>query len=303
MNLNQLELFCQVARVKSFSKAAKLLHMTQPAVSQQIQSLESYYGVKLFDRTSHGVTLTPAGEVVFNYARQLLDIHQQMERELDLVLGLEKEELIIGASSIIGNHALPCSIWEFQDKYPHVKIKLEIGSTREIIQKVLEQKVQIGMVEGCTNLEIPGSLVKRTIASDEVVVIVPNKDFWVKKEDITLEELMKQRFILAEKGSGLREALEHALESRGVKISQLNVVTEMSSFEGIKAAVSAGHAISFGPRRGIQKELRQGTIKALPIRDLPMEIEFCLLYIDNRFLNPVAKRFIRFIAPETLEFC
>ncbi len=303
MNLNQLDLFCQVARVNSFSKAAKLMHMTQPAVSLQIQNLENYYGAKLFERTTHGVTLTPAGEVVFAYARQLLETHQQMERELDRALGVENDELVIGASSVIGNHALPCSIWTFQEKYPQVRLKLEVGNTAETIHKVVEQKVQLGLVEACANPELPKGLVTRRIAADEVVVIVPNSGSWVRKEELTLNELLNERFILREKGSGIREALENALATRGVQLSELNVVTEMSSLEGIKSAVEAGFAISVCCRQGVRKDIRRGNVKALPIRDLPIEVVFYLVYSGDKFLTAVAKRFIRFIVPETLEFC
>ncbi|GAW92022.1 selenium metabolism-associated LysR family transcriptional regulator [Calderihabitans maritimus] len=303
MNLNQLELFCEVARLKSFSKAAKLLHITQPAVSLQIQNLEEYYGAKLFERTAQGVILTSAGRVVYEYARRLLEIHQQMERELDRVFGVEKDELVIGASSIIGNHALPCSIWAFQEKYPQVKLKVEVGNTKLIIQKVIEQQVELGLVEGSTELPGQKGLVTKKIATDEVVVIVPNKGFWAQKEEITIKELMKERFIVREKGSGVREALERALENQGIKLSELNVVSEMSSLEGIKAAVEAGFAISICCRQGVQKDIRRGTLRAIPIKELPIQIDYYLLYMKNKFLKPVAKRFIRFIAPETLEFC
>jgi DNA-binding transcriptional LysR family regulator len=303
MNLNQLDLFCQVARLNSFSKAAKLMYMSQPAVSLQIQNLENYYGAKLFERSTHGVTLTPAGEVVFAYARQLLETHQQMERELDRVLGVENAELVIGASSVIGNHALPCSIWTFQEKYPLVRLKLEVGNTAETIHKVVEQKVQLGLVEASASLKLPKGLVTRKIAADEVVVIVPNSGSWVKKEELTLNELLNERFILREKGSGIREALENALATRGIQLSEFNVVTEMSSLEGIKSAVEAGFAISVCCRQGVRKDIRRGTIKALPIRDLPIEVNFYLVYSGDKFLTTAAKRFIRFIVPETLEFC
>jgi len=95
LHLNQLDLFCQVARVKSFSKAAKLLHISQPAISAQIHSMEEYYGIKLFERTPHGVVLTPAGNVLFEQAKQILDLHEDLERKLASMADEKNQHLLL----------------------------------------------------------------------------------------------------------------------------------------------------------------------------------------------------------------
>lgn len=171
VNLSQFDVFCTVAKTKSFSKAARLLHLTQPAVSAQIHSLEEYFGVQLFRRSGQGVELTEAGELAYKYARQVLDLVATMEKHLDSLSGLEDEELVVAASSSVGNYALPCSIWAFRDQHPKARVRLEIANRSQVLARIRENGVPVAVVEG--PVEDGEEFVACKVASDELVIIAP----------------------------------------------------------------------------------------------------------------------------------
>jgi molybdate transport repressor ModE-like protein len=301
MQLGQFDLFCQVARVKSFSKAAKLLHISQPAISAQIHSMEEFYGIKLFERTPHGVSLTPAGTVLFDYAKQILEMHEDLERKLTGMADEKNQKLVIGATPTVGSHALACGIWTFKDKYPDLQINLEINNIQEIATKVHEKDVDLAIVE-CPVKGHKG-LTTKTVFTDELVAIVPKNDQWSGKTSVTLEELMKNRLILREEGSELHSILDEALKPLGLSFNDLKPRTCISNSNAIKTAVENGHGVSIGLRLTVQKELRHGTILALNIEKVDPRVEYNLVYREDD-LSSVAKRFIRFItSPGELEVC
>lgn len=301
MQLGQFDLFCQVARVKSFSKAAKLLHISQPAISAQIHSMEDYYGIKLFERTPHGVTLTAAGTVLFDYAKRILELHEDLERKLTGMVDEKNQKLVIGATPAVGSHALACGIWTFKDKYPDLQISLAINNPQEIVTRIYEKDVDLAVVE-CPVRDYKGLTIK-TVFTDELVAIVPNNEHWSGKTSVTLEELTKNRLILREEGSELQCILDETLSPLAMKFADLKPSTTISSSNAIKAAVENGHGVSVCLRLTVQKELRHGVILALPIANLDPRVEYSLIYREED-LSSVAKRFIRFItSPGELEVC
>ena len=302
MNLVNFELFCTVAQVKSITKAAKLLHMTQPAVSTQIANLENAYGIKLFERSKQGVTLTEVGEVVFDFAQRMLDLHDTMERKIDSVLDSNVQELVVGASSSLGNYAVPCSIWSFKEKYPKAKISLIVANTEEIVKKVRNDSVDVGLIEG--PLKEDSDLVANEISNDELVAVVPGNDRWLNKTYLTIEDFKKEPFISREEGSGVRKVLEASIEKLGLKLTDFNVVSEMGSVDAIKSSIENGLGISICCRLTVQKEVRRGSLKAIPIENLSMPITYRLLFRKTKFRATIAKRFIRFmVQPDLRSFC
>ena len=301
MQLGQFDLFCQVARVKSFSKAAKLLHISQPAISAQIHSMEEYYGIKLFERTPHGVSLTPAGTVLFDYAKQILELHEDLERRLTSMADEKNQKLIVGATPTVGGHALACGIWTFKDKYPDLQISLEIDNPQAVVTKIYEKDVDLAIVE-CPVRSYKGLTIK-PVFTDELVAIVPNNEHWSGRTSVSLDELKKSRLILREEGSELHCILDEALRPLGLGFADLKPCTTISSSNAIKTAVENGHGVSISLRLTVQKELRHGNVLALAIENVDSRVEYNLVYRDDD-LSSVAKRFIRFItSPGELEVC
>lgn len=301
MRLSYLEIFCVVAQVKSFSRAAKLLYLTQPTVSSQIQYMENFYGTQLFERTTQGVVLTEAGKVVHEYAKRLLDLHDEMEKQLDRVVHTNNPSLVVGASSSMGNYALPCSIYTFKEKFPEVDVKLEIANTEEIIRRVTGDSIDLGIVEG--PVEAPG-LVSHKIFADEMVLIAPPQEPWLGMEYVPVDILKKEPFILREQGSGTRRVLERSLALVGLRIRDLNVAAEMSSIDAIKSAVESGLGVSMLSRLAVQKEIIKGMLVALPIENLSIKTDIHVVLREEKQQPSIATRFIRFIAaPEERSFC
>lgn len=304
MHLSQLELLCEVVRVKSFSKAAKLLHLSQPAVSGQIHSIEDFYGAQLFERSSSGVALTQIGQVVHRYAKEILKLHDALEKEVDSLQQNEMHKLIIGASSTLGNYALPCSLWNFKEKYPSVQIKLEIKNAETVLSMLKDNKIDLALVEEESIIGDLDNLVTQPVSKDELIVIAPPKSPWVNKDSITLEQLKKAPFIIREQGSGILKVFENILAAWGLSLEQLNVKAELSSIDAIKSSIEAGLGVSICGRMAVRKEIRSGIIHPLTIEGKAIKINYLIVYMADKNINIAAKRFIRLMAaPGKTGFC
>jgi len=288
-----------VTRQQSFSKAAKLLHMSQPAVSTHVKNLEEFYQGQLFARTPQGVTLTKAGEVFYNYAQKILDLQDEMEQHIETVFKHENNQVVVGASTTIGNVSLPCSIYLFKEQYPEVELCLNIANAEEVLSMVMSDVVDIGVVEGDTESSTLKSL---HVTSDELVLIVPPQH--PVKDVISLQDFLKHPLIMREDGSGTRKILATALARHGYSVNQLNVITEMKNIYAIKSAVEAGLGGSVMPLLAVRKEAYTGTLKVLRIIDMDMPLIFNIVYPNNRPLTTKAKLFIKFLTnPEESCLC
>lgn len=301
MSLNQFQVFCIVAEEKSLTKAAKRLHLSQPAVSAQIKALESNYQLPLFDRTNQGVSLTPAGDVVYQYAQQLIHIHEDLEHALDALTKTKPCQLVVGASTVVGGYPLPCSIWVFKEQNPLACVKLEVANSIEILEKVKTAALDLAIIEGPVSDE---DIVIKPCGEDELVLITPYSDPWINTKQISLEQLCQIPLILREQGSGIRSILEKALEDQGLKIDNLQVYTEMGNLGSIKSAVEAGHGVSIVPRMTIRKEAYTKMLKIFPISELNLKFTYKIIYHQNQILSEVAKAFIQLITdPKERNFC
>lgn len=300
MDSNQLNIFCMVTRQQSFSKAAKLLHMSQPAVSTHIKNLEEYFRGQLLERTQQGVTLTKAGEVLYDYAQRILELETAMEEQIETIFKHENNKIRIGASTTIGNVSLPCSIYLFKEQYPEVELNLNIANADEVLRMVKSEEVEIGVVEGTVD---SSTFAEFPVTSDELVFIAPPQ-YPTQGDEISLQDLIKHPIILREEGSGSRKILESALATQGYSVEQLNVITEMKNTYAIKSAVEAGLGGSVVPRLAVRKEAYTGTLRALAISGLSMPIDFNLVYLKNRSLSPKTKLFVKFLtSPEESCLC
>src|SRR3989337_1818327 len=148
MEDHKLKVFCTVAETKSFSKASEIIHLTQPAVSLLIQAIEEIYETKLFDRASSTVTLTPAGEVLYRYAKDILNLYAAATKEIGEMTGLVKGSISIGASTTVANYLLPVVIADFRKTHPKIKVHLLVGNTKRVVELLNAGVIDIGFVEG-----------------------------------------------------------------------------------------------------------------------------------------------------------
>lgn len=297
MNLTQIEAFCMVAQVKSMSEGARQLHISQSSLSYQIQLLETDLGVELFTRTTKGVELTEAGEIVYEYGQTFLKLQENLKADL-ASWKQGQEKLLVGASSNIGSYALPCAIYSFKEKHPHANIRLVVGNRKETLQRLSEKSVDMCLVEG--PIDDP-QISACGLAEDELLLIV-NPD-WQGPDTITLEQLRQLPLILREEGSGTRDIIENAIKEKGLTLKDFHVVLELNSNDAIKSAIEARHGVSLLSKLAVRSELHSGSLKGVKVEDLPLRTQISVLHFRNRPQSDLMKKFARFILSNRKAFC
>lgn len=291
MNLSTLQTFIVVAEKKNLSLAAQEIHITQPAISKQLSVLEAYFGTSLVERRGRGVILTPAGEVFYRHAREMLDLMNRAERDIRQMSGEVKGRMIIWASTIPGHYILPPIIAKFKKEFPDVQTVLHIGDSKEAIRKLLEESAHLGAVGVLpNNKRIEG--VK--FFSDELVVIVPPEHPFAKLPEVPLELLAKEPLVWREMGSGTRSVVEDHLAQGGLTSDKLNIALELGSTGAIVTAVEAGAGVSVVSRWAVLKELSLNRIVTVKIKDLPMERDLYMIYPRRKNKSPMVEAFINF---------
>lgn len=295
MNRHHLELFKVVAEKKSFSNASEVLHISQPAISQQIQALEEELGVKLFHRTTRKVTLTDEGKLLYKYAIQICNLFVDAEKSLSDYSGVVKGNLTIGASQTIGEYFLPKYIGSFKELYPLVQISIEIFNTQHIVKAVNEQSLDLGLVEG--NMETEGLNITPFL-DDELFLIVNSTHPLAIQKTVTFDQLTLFPFVLREKGSGTRQIMEDAIVKAGLDLDGLQIIMELGSTEAVKSAVEANLGISILSERTVQKELQFMTLKALRIDGLKIMRKFYIITNPKKYRTTTMEHFLSFISGE-----
>jgi len=292
MEDHKLRVFCAVAETKSFSKASELIHLTQPAVSLQIQAMEELYETRLFDRSGNTINLTPAGEILYKRAKEILALYAEAERNISEITGAIKGSLNIGASSTIGNYLLPGIISAFKRKVPQVNISLVVGNTKTITEKLNAGEIDIALVEGDVSKQ---RFSVETLIGDELVVIMAPAHPWAERRNIPAIELAKEPMILREEGSGTRQIILKHLEEHGIKHDQLRVALVMGSTEAIKGAVEEGVGVSIVSGWAVRKWLKQGLLRAATFKDLKFHRNFSIISPKRNYSTHTAKEFLNFL--------
>lgn len=296
MDLEYLKSFYMTVKYNSISKAAQVLHLTQPGLSGQIKSLESELGVSLLNRSNKGVELTEEGKVVFDYADTLLSIQGNIKRDL-INLQQDQPKLMIGACKSVGEYALPCSIFTFKHLHGEVDIHMEVINSAEVIQKLQDHTINIGIIQYDPKDD---DIVTLPIISDELL-LVGNSANSPKK--ISIEELKQIPLILREHNSGTRYVIEKSLEENNVDVGELNVIYDLNSPEAIKSSILSGKGFSFLPKIAIAQELKKQSIQTVQV--VGLKIFFCY-YIASRkkyTFTEFEKMFVDFIISNKRGFC
>jgi len=292
MDLRRLEIFCKIAELQSFSKAAKAVLLSQPTVSEHIQSLEETLGIKLFDRLGRQVVLTKGGQLFYDYARRILSLYQETLQVLDQFQGRLRGNLSLGGSTIPGTYILPELLGRFKEEYPEVQITLRIGDTRQIIQGVLEGEIELG-VAGAKKTDERLDYIE--FVKDELILVTVPGHRWAERGSISVEELLEEPFIMREKGSGTREIMEQVLKGVGINSSELNIIAEIGSTEAVIQAVKKGMGVSIVSRRPVEEELGNGRLRPIHIQGVTFLRNFYIVTCRVRTLSPLAQAFKDFL--------
>ena len=293
IEFRHLETFCRVADLKSFSKAADDLFLTQPTVSGHILSLEQSLSLRLFDRASREVRLTKSGEVFREYASKLLSLRKNMLNALSEFSRGIRGELSLGSSTIPGEYLLPKLIGDFKKNHPSFVISLKIGDTKEVIQYVLQDQVELGVIGAKLNHP---SLHYEKYEEDQIIVVAPSGHPLTRKKKVDLDELLKEPWIIREEGSGTRIAVERALRRKGRTLKQFNVVMEMGSTSSVKEGVKARLGLAFISGRATEGEIRQGSFSRIDVEGWePISRQIYIVSHRGRTLSPIGMAFHRFL--------
>ena len=274
----KLRVFRIVAETLNYRRAAEELHLTQPAVTAQIKSLEENIGITLFNRIGRDTTLTPAGETLLLYVRQMEATANDAIAALAPFGGRGSVELSIGASHTIAVYLLPKLLPQLTRQWPKLCLHLIEGSTHEILRAVTTYQAAIGLIEAPA---FRPDLKVEKFGEDELVLIVRPDHRWASKEALTAADLAQEPLLLREPGSGMRRFVEEYFDRNGVLQQQLRFTIDMNSTEGIVAAVEAGLGAGFVPRLAIEKAGRLGQVKVVPLGDGPIRRYFSIVMLNG----------------------
>jgi DNA-binding transcriptional LysR family regulator len=274
----KLKVFRVVADTLNFRRAADELHLTQPAITSQIKSLEEGLGIALFDRISRDIRLTPAGTTLLQYVRQIEAISNAAVAALAPFGGQEGIEISIGASHTIAVYLLPRLLLTLQKDWPKLRIHIMGGSTNEILHALTMHQIGVGLIEAPA---FRPDLKIEVFGEDELALIVRPDHRWAEKTELRAAELVQEPILLREVGSGMRKFVEEYLEKNGVLRQQLRTSIDMNSTEGILAAVEAGLGIGFVPCAVLDKALMTGSVKVIPLVKGPVRRQLSIVLLNG----------------------
>ncbi|NVM55312.1 MAG: LysR family transcriptional regulator [Candidatus Helarchaeota archaeon] len=299
LNLHFLEIFTKIVEFGSFSKTALNLNLSQSAISQQIEVLEKYFGAKLFERSIKGVQLTDEGKILKKYCDNILDNVKMAKMEIARSLGEIKGILRISSSTIPGEHILPKYIIQFKKKYPNIEFEIEVNDSEISLNRLREGIVDLAAVGSLDESE---KFDFKTLAEEELVLVVPKDHELVKKGLDNLKDISKYSYIFREKTSGTRKESEKILKTAGIKIGDLEIVGELNTTESILTAISEGLGISLVSSIAASKLEKTGLVKCLKLLNISTARKLYLVKKkqEDRTESQLTKAFWNFVKKETI---
>jgi DNA-binding transcriptional LysR family regulator len=292
MDIHRLEVFCKVVDLQSFTKAAEASFLTQPTVSEHIRALEEALDEKLVDRLGREILPTPAGKILYRYARNIIALRDEAIQALDRYKGKLSGHLLIGASTIPGTYILPEIIGAFKIQYPAIQVTLMISGSGEVIDKIRDGLLEIGIVGARWS---DRRVVLEEAFSDELLLTVYPEHPLAQRKSIQLDELEGVPFIMREKGSGTRMVMHQVLEANGFDPGRLNAVAEMGSTEAVRQGIKAKIGISILSSQAVSEDIQRGTLVSVELEGVSLQRPFYLVQRKKRQLSPLGTAFLGYL--------
>lgn len=284
MTIKHMRIFTIVYQEMNITRASEILHMTQPAVTRSIQELETYYGIRFFERINHRLFRTESGKEFYARALHIIESFDNLEK------GIKNWDEIgvlrIGASITIGNFILPSVVSEFQKSHPNLHIKVTISNTENIQHDILDNKIDLALVEGNSSSEYIAS---ELLTEDHLVLILPPDHPLLEKSSIYLKDLTDYSLLLRENGSAGRSFLNHIFAFHGIDITPM---WESVSTQALVKAVAADLGISILSEQLVLQDLESGAIVSKSLEDEPFIRKNYIIWHQQKFLTHSAKEFI-----------
>lgn len=300
LNLTDLQVFLAAARWKNYSRAARYLNLTQPAVSQRIAALEGRFGCKLFRRQGRAMMLTDAGQVLEPMARELLVLARRLDETMVSLQGQVIGEMVLGCSTASGKYLLPRLIARFRNRYPQVRVNVEVNTRAQVLKKLGCGEVAFGI--SSKKIE-QRDIEYRLFFTDDVILIVSAGHPWAAYPFVKPDDLLDQPFILREPTAGTREVFFRALQQHDLHPEMLNVVMELGNAEAIEMAVEEGIGVAFISRTAAQRGLDLGKIVEVQVEGMDLKREIFIL--RNTAIPPTRAQlaFWEFVASDKARQC
>ncbi|HEY9099135.1 MAG TPA: LysR family transcriptional regulator [Thiobacillus sp.] len=287
----RLQVFYTVARQLSFTKAAEILYMTQPAVTFQVKQLEEHFNTRLFERSHGKISMTPVGDLVLGYAERILALTGEMEARVGELTGQVTGPLMIGASTTIAEYLLPRILGEFKERYPQVQAQLTVANSETVAAKVADHSLDVGLIEAPSHNPILTTL---ACCEDELVMICAPNNALASRNSVKAIDIADQPYVSREQGSGTREVVDDFFRDNGVNPDDLRVEMELGSREAIKGAVEANLGVAIMSASTVNKEIQLGTLVAVPL--VPrLTRELTMVYAPEKFRSKLLDAFITFV--------
>ncbi len=294
MDFRQLETFVEVAKLKSFSKAAERLFITQPTVTNHIQNLEKELGTLLINRFGKKITLTDAGNLLYKYAINILNSCEMAKFDLASYQGKIQGHLHIYSSSVPRKYLLPTIIKNFLTTYPDVSFTVGDKDSKKVVKGILDGETDFGILGARFS---SSNLKYIDLMEDKLVLITPNSPKFPDDNFSFIDKdvLFKEKIIFREEGSGTRALVENVFEKNKFPINKLNIAAYVEDTEAIKELVSLGIGISFLSEKAVQSDLMLGKYKVFYVKDMDFIRKFYFAFHKSRQLSPLSEAFKNYV--------
>lgn len=289
----RMKTFLAVCRQKNYTRAAEELNITQPAVTQHIQYLQDYYGVKLFVYANRQLTLTPEGELLREATMTMYHNEEKLKRDFRDMQESHRS-IRFGATLTIGEYVLPRQLARFMKENPQIHVHMVVENTETLLRMLNEGQLDFAIVEGYFRKSEYDCI----LWSQEPFICVCAPDYPLPSPAPRLEDLLQERLIFRSSGSGSREVLVRTLEGKNHHLSDFEHLVEISDLYAIKEMVRSGCGITFLYRRAAEQELSDGSLIQVPIRDFDIKHEFNFLWRKNSVFEPDFRRYCQQLWPE-----
>ena len=292
MHFDQIKAFHQVALTGSFTKASKILFLTQPAVSQQIQTMEASLGITLFDRSGKKVILTSEGEILFSYVDRLFQVYDEIEMQFGKLRDLETGKITVGATAVMGTYFLPRIIGNYNKKYPGIDINMQIGNSFSVLNMLISNQIDLGFAGRLkTDARLRSILIHR-----EKLLLVSSPDNPLTDQTlVSLSELGSTPFIWREKGTQTH-ALAKKWFHKKVGRDYPKKSIELQNIEAAKRTVIEGYGITIIPEVSIRRELHVGLLRRIKLDGFDLSFDYYLFYKKRKILSNAVKAFLKILA-------
>ncbi len=285
----QLEVFAAVYEERSMTAAGRRIHMTQPAVSQTIKDIENIYETQLFERYGSRLHVTQAGNILYDYARRIMNLYADLDEEIRRNEGIK--EIRVGGNISVGTAQMIYLVEEFKKIHPDIDVKVMVYQAPVIMNAILNNELDVAMLEDQTGNTFNREYLSEPYYLDKIVIVASPEHRFAGKT-VKLKELENEGFLFRERGAGVRDKFDNILRSHDVNV---NVVWQCTSTEAIVAAVSRNMGISVLPYLLVKEYLDKGEICEIKLSDVPLSRNLNIIWHKDKVITKPLEDFINIV--------